>query len=126
MTATYPEARCLQKVMRNRAAETAFLYSIPVLCGLLLLNAQQTNLTVSEPALLDDRQFTVSHPECSFFGSQAGFARPQSTLSSVTDGVTTAISFIPPGSRTRSFTQVQSLKLIDSFLYAAMQSAGVT
>src|ERR1700730_11121866 len=121
MTATYAETWCLQKVMSKRLG-----FPLSLLCGLLLLNAQQTNQTASEPALLDDRQLTVSHPECSFFGNQAGLARPQSTLSSVTEGVTAQMSFVPAGSRTRSFMQVQSLKLIDSFLYPAMQSAGVT
>ncbi|HWB87181.1 MAG TPA: DUF1549 domain-containing protein [Bryobacteraceae bacterium] len=81
--------------------------------------------------------YTVPHPECTLFGPNykqfvshaldaLGKASPhQMQMSALTDAVSARLPSVPPGSRTYSFSQQSQSGTIDSYIFGALQSAGV-
>ena len=65
--------------------------------------------------------FLVEHPECALFG--------QAPVSAITSAMTSTVAALlpkAPGSRTDSFDKQVSAGAIDSYLFNAMQAAGVS
>ncbi len=94
--------------------------------GLLVARAQEQPLTAEEgPAV-------VEHAECSLFsaaGAKARQFRPTpkpGALSRFTAAVSASRQFVPGGSRTRSYDNLETLGTVDRYLFQAMQDAGVT
>jgi hypothetical protein len=98
------------------------------------LAAQTTEAPVGVP------EYTVEHPECTLFGPKydqfvskavngRGPSPHQARVSAITNAVSQALGAIPPGSRTDTFLKEQQAAAagsIDSFIFGALQSAGVT
>jgi hypothetical protein len=90
-----------------------------------------------DPAQSDAAQYAVSHPECSYFGSDhdkvtraalKGVGRSLNThpLSDLTTQVIRAMSYVPPGSPTYSYGEAHQAGSIDSYIWADFQKNGIT
>ncbi len=109
------------------------LSGIPVLTvsGLMILRAND------DPAQSDAAQYAVSHPECSYFGSDhdkvtkaalkgVGRSLNNHPLSDLTTQVIRAMSYVPPGSPTYSYGESHQAGSIDSYIWADFQKNGIT
>lgn len=98
--------------------------------GLLLSRAQEP---VGNPPDEEAAESVVEHPECAFFVRRDKFkpVRADSisgerySRSLLTDQVVKLMSFVPSGSRIKSFEAEDQLATIDKYLFADMQSQGV-
>ena len=93
------------------------------------LAAAQTD-TVGVP------DYTVEHPECALFGPKydqyvaralgsSGATPHQSEVSALTSTVAALLPKVPPGSRTYTFEQQNQAGSVDSYIFGALQAAGV-
>lgn len=101
-----------------------------LLSGLALTRAQE-----AEPGhVSQDEAAAVEHPNCSAFGATRNKFRKPGTASTdsanspgaITKWVVKELSFVPGDSRTKSFQDLAELGIIDQYLYADMEAAGVT
>jgi hypothetical protein len=100
--------------------------TILVCSGFLVLSAQ------------DAVQLPVAHGECTYFGPQRetyvklalrAMGRPggaDQTLGRLTEQVTRALAYVPPGSPTYTYDQTQSAGSIDSYIWADFKAQGIT
>ncbi|MBI1790811.1 MAG: DUF1553 domain-containing protein [Acidobacteria bacterium] len=113
--------------MRTKAISAGSGAFALLLSGVLLSRAQDPVQEVQPPAV--DREVThIEHPECSYFLA----ARDKQTQAnrqagqSFTQWAVNQLSFVPGGSRTKSFSDLDNLGPIDKYLFADMEAAGVT
>ncbi len=100
--------------------------TVLVCSGFLVLSAQ------------DAVQLPVAHGECTYFGAQRetyvklalrAMGRPggaDQTLGRLTEQVTRALAYVPPGSPTYTYDQTQSAGSIDSYIWADFKAQGIT
>jgi hypothetical protein len=99
--------------------------------GLMVVRAH------GDQAQSDAAQYTVSHPECSYFGvdhdkvttaALKGVGRSLNThpLSNLTKQVIRAMTYVPPGSPTYTYGQSHEAGSIDSYIWADFQKNGIT
>jgi hypothetical protein len=99
--------------------------------GLVILRAND------DPTQSDAAQYAVSHPECSYFGSDhdkvtraalkgVGRSLNNHPLSDLTTQVIRAMSYVPPGSPTYSYGEAHQAGSIDSYIWADFQKNGIT
>ncbi len=100
--------------------------TVLVCSGFLALSAQ------------DAVQLPVAHGECTYFGPQRetyvklalrAMGRPGGSdqmLGRLTEQVTRALAYVPPGSPTYTFDQSQSAGSIDSYIWADFKANGIT
>jgi hypothetical protein len=105
--------------------------SVLTVSGLMILRAND------DPAQSDAAQYAVSHPECSYFGSDhdkvtkaalkgVGRSLNNHPLSDLTTQVIKAMSYVPPGSPTYSYGEAHQAGSIDSYIWADFQKNGIT
>ena len=85
-----------------------------------------------------DEQLPVAHGECTFFGPERemygklalrAMGRPGGAshmLGDLTEQVTRALAYVPPGSPTYTYDQSQSAGSIDSYIWADFKAQGIT
>ena len=109
--------------MRRKLIPLCGGLSTLLLGGLLLSRAQEEARNLGE----------AEHPECTFFGPQrdkflrarAVAANSETSLNRITDRVV-RLAFVPGGSRTKSFQDLEGLGTIDRHLFADMEANVVT
>jgi hypothetical protein len=108
--------------------------SILTISGLMIVGTSRGS---AQDAAQNAAQYAISHPECSYFGTDhervtnaalKGVGRSLNThpLSDRTIRVMQAMSFVPPGSPTYSFGQSHQAGSIDSYIWADFQKNGIT
>jgi len=116
--------------MTQNKAFALFGAGTVLLSGLLLSRAQEV---VPDPPEEEKAEAVVEHPECAFFVRRDKF-KPVRTdsvsgerysRSALTDQVVSLMSFVPSGSRIKSFEVTDQLGTIDKHLFADMQAQGV-
>ena len=99
--------------------------------GLLLSRAQEV---AGDPSDDEKAGAVVDHPECAYFVRLDKFPRAvadsrsgaQYSRGALTDQVVRLMSFVPSGSRLKSFEEEDKFGTIDKNLFADMQAHGVT
>src|SRR5580704_16472626 len=105
--------------------------TVLTVCGLMIFLAND------DPAQSDAALYAVSHPECSYFGSDhdkvtraalkgVGRSLNNHPLSDLTTQVMRAMSYVPPGSPTYSYGESHQAGSIDSYIWADFQKNGIT
>jgi len=107
-------------------------FSVLISSGLLAGRAQDQSTSVEAD------QLPVAHGECTYFGPERekyvklalrAMGNPNGYdhfLSALTEQVTHALGYVPPGSPTYTYDQSQSTGSIDSYIWADFQAQGIT